>query len=108
MVKVLYTKPFERELKRLSKRYRKIKNDIQPIILELTEGNFIGNQISGIRETVFKVRAKNSDIPIGKSGGYRIIYQIVSGEIVLLLIVYSKSDIADLSIEEIKQIIKQS
>lgn len=108
MVKVLYTKPFERELKRLSKRYRKIKNDIQPIILELTEGNFIGNQISGIQETVFKVRAKNSDIPIGKSGGYRIIYQIISGEVVLLLIIYSKSDIANISIEEIKQIIKQT
>lgn len=108
MVKVLYTKPFERELKRLSKRYRNIKNDIQPIILELTEDNFIRNQISGIQETVFKVRVKNSDIPIGKSGGYRIIYQIVSGKTVLLLIIYSKSDIADISLEEIEQIIRQT
>ncbi len=73
MVEVRFTPPFKRRLKSLSKRYRQIPSDIQPIIDELSSGNFIGNQISGIESTVLKVRAKNSDIPTGKSGGYRVI-----------------------------------
>ncbi len=47
---------------------REVQSHIQPIIDELSSGNFIGNQISGIESTVLKVRAKNSDIPTGKSG----------------------------------------
>ncbi|HYX16091.1 MAG TPA: hypothetical protein VE944_17325 [Nostoc sp.] len=69
MAEVRFTPPFKRRLKTLTKRYRQIQIDIQPIIDQLQAGNFIGDQISGIDLTVFKVRAKNSDIPTGKSGG---------------------------------------
>jgi mRNA-degrading endonuclease RelE of RelBE toxin-antitoxin system len=105
MTEVRFTLPFIRRLKGLTKRYRKIQNDIQPIIEELQLGNFIGDQIVGINFTIFKVRAKNSDIPIGKSGGYRVIYQIVSPELVLLLLIYAKSDQADVSLDEIQDAI---
>ncbi|MFM7573213.1 MAG: type II toxin-antitoxin system RelE family toxin [Snowella sp.] len=105
MTEVRFTLPFIRRLKGLTKRYRKIQNDIQPIIEELQLGNFIGDQIVGINFTIFKVRAKNSDIPTGKSGGYRVIYQIVSPELVLLLLIYAKSDQADVSLEEIQNAI---
>ncbi|MEH2205566.1 MAG: hypothetical protein V7K53_16040 [Nostoc sp.] len=57
-----------------------------PLSNQLEAGNFIGDHISGIDLTVFKVRAKNSDIPTGKSGKYRVIYQVVSPEFVLLLL----------------------
>jgi mRNA-degrading endonuclease RelE of RelBE toxin-antitoxin system len=57
--------------------------------------------------TVFKVRAKNSDIPTGKSGGYRVIYQIISPEYVSLLLIYAKSDQADVSLNEIEYAIKK-
>jgi len=70
MTEVRFNLPFIRRLKGLTKRYRKIQNDIQPIIEELQLGNFIGDQIAGINFTIFKVRAKNSDIPTGKSRGY--------------------------------------
>ncbi|OYD98051.1 addiction module antitoxin [Nostoc sp. 'Peltigera membranacea cyanobiont' 210A] len=86
MAEVRFTPPFKRRLKILTKRYRQIQIDIQPIIHQLEAGNFIGDQISGIDLTVFKVRAKNSDIPTGQSGGYRVIYQVVSPEFVLLLL----------------------
>lgn len=105
MTEVRFTLPFIRRLKGLTKRYRKIQNDIQPIIEELQLGNFIGDQIVGINFTIFKVRAKNSDIPTGKSGGYRVIYQIVSPELVLLLLIYAKSDQADVSLDEIQDAI---
>jgi mRNA-degrading endonuclease RelE of RelBE toxin-antitoxin system len=105
MTEVRFTLPFIRRLKGLTKRYRKIQNDIQPIIEELQLGNFIGDQIVGINFTIFKVRTKNSDIPTGKSGGYRVIYQVVSPELVLLLLIYAKSDQADVSLDEIQDAI---
>ena len=105
MTEVRFTLPFIRRLKGLTKRYRKIQRDIQPIIEELQLGNFIGDQIAGTNFTIFKVRAKNSDIPIGKSGGYRVIYQVVSPELVLLLLIYAKSDQADVSLDEIQDAI---
>lgn len=107
MADVRFTQPFKRRLKGLQKRYRQIRSDLQPIIRELEKGNFIGDRIPGTSATVFKVRAKNSDIPTGKSGGYRVIYQVLSNESVLLLLVYAKSDRADVSLEEIEQAIDQ-
>lgn len=107
MTEVQFTQPFQRRLKALAKRYCQIKSDIQPIIDELQAGNFIGDRISGTDAAIFKVRAKNSDIPTGKSGGYRVIYQIISPESVLLLLIYAKSDRADVSLEEIETALKQ-
>lgn len=108
MTEIRFTLPFKRRLKALSKRYRQIQNDLQPIFTELQAGKFIGDQISGVDYTVFKVRAKNSDIPTGKSGGYRVIYQLVSPDLALLLLIYAKSDQADVSIEEIEDAISKA
>jgi mRNA-degrading endonuclease RelE of RelBE toxin-antitoxin system len=108
MANVRFTLPFKRRLKALAKRYRQIQTDIQPIVDELQAGNFVGEQIPGTNVTVFKVRAKNSDIPTGKSGGYRVIYQVISPEDVLLLLIYAKSDQVDVSIEEIENAVKQA
>jgi mRNA-degrading endonuclease RelE of RelBE toxin-antitoxin system len=108
MTEVLVTPPFKRRLKDLSKRYRKIREDIQPLLDTLESGQIIGNQIAGTDFTVFKVRAKNSDIPTGKSGGYRIIYQLISPECVALLSIYAKSDREDITLEEIEEAIAQT
>lgn len=108
VVEVRFGKSFKRRLKDLSKRYRQIQKDIQPIITELEQGSFVGDQITGTDHTVFKVRARNSDIPTGKSGGYRLIYQLVSPECVLLLLIYAKSDQADVLLEEIESAINKA
>lgn len=108
VVEVRFGKPFKRRLKDLSKRYRQIQKDIQPIITELEQGNLIGDQIPGTNFTVFEVRAGNSDIPTGKSGGYRLIYQLVSSESILLLLIYAKSDQADVQVEEIESAIREA
>jgi mRNA-degrading endonuclease RelE of RelBE toxin-antitoxin system len=108
MIEIRFTFPFVRRLKELSKRYHKIQSDIQPIIDQLQAGDSIGDQIPGTASTIFKVRAKNSDIPAGKSGGYRLIYQVVSPYLVLLLLIYAKSDQSDISLDEIKDAIRKS
>ncbi len=108
MKEIQFTLPFKRRLKKLQKRYRQIKQDIQPLLTELQQGNLIGNQITGVSQIVYKARAKNSDIPTGKSGGYRLIYQVVSNQVILLLIIYAKSDQTNISAEEIETIIKDT
>lgn len=51
--------------------------------------------------------AKNSDIPTGKSGGYRITYQVVSPETIVLLLIYAKSDQTDVTAQEIRDAVRQ-
>jgi mRNA-degrading endonuclease RelE of RelBE toxin-antitoxin system len=55
---------------------------------------------------IFKVRAKNSDVFTEKSGGYRVIYQVASPELVLLI--YAKLDQADVSLDEIQEAISKA
>ena len=107
MLEIIFTSSFRQRLKRLSKRYRQIKRDIQPIIDELEEGNLMGGRIPGVSSIVFKVRSRNSDIPIGKSGGYRLTYQVCSPTEIALLLVYAKSDQSDISSAELESLILQ-
>ena len=100
MIEVLMTLPFKRRFKDLSKRYRKIQSDIQPIVEALESGEVIGERIAGTDFVIFKVRARNSDIPTGKSGGYRLIYQLISPECIYLLLIYAKSDSAEPTLRE--------
>ncbi|TAH15619.1 MAG: hypothetical protein EAZ09_23650 [Oscillatoriales cyanobacterium] len=70
------TPRFQRDLRTLAKRYRNIRNDIQPVIEQLQAGELPGSRIPGMEYEIFKVRIKNSDIQKGKSAGYRAIYYL--------------------------------
>lgn len=107
-VSVRFTLPFKRRFKSLAKRYRQIQQDLQPLITQLEAGDFSGDQISGVEHTLFKVRLKNSDIPVGKSGGYRVIYQVLSPNSVLLLLIYAKSDQADVTTADIEKAVAEA
>ncbi|MEG3857719.1 type II toxin-antitoxin system RelE family toxin [Microcoleus sp. herbarium12] len=102
-----FTALFKRRLKGLAKKYRQIQTDVQPALDEIVQGNFIANQIAGTQYTIYKVRAKNTDAQVGKSGGYRLIYQVESPTQVVLHLIYSKSEQANVSTEEIQTAIAQ-
>jgi mRNA-degrading endonuclease RelE of RelBE toxin-antitoxin system len=102
---VVYTPEFKRNIRQLSKKYRHIKSDIQPIIDDLIRGKTPGDQIPGVRYEVFKVRASNSDATKGKSGGYRVIYYRPNDEITVLITIYSKSEQSDVTPAQIRGII---
>ena len=107
LVQIDLTPEYKRNLRELSKRFRQIRLDTQPVIEQIQAGNFIGDRIPGMGEDyiILKVRVKNSNIQKGKSAGYRMIYQVESAVSVLLLTIYSKSDRADISPNEIRSII---
>ncbi len=101
-----YTSEFKRNLRTLAKKYRHIRSDIQPLINQLLTGTLLGNQIKGSSYTLFKSRARNSDIKKGKSSGYRLIYWQKSSHHLILVTIYSKLDQSDISPQQIQRIIK--
>lgn len=70
------TPEYKQNLRDLSKRFRNIRTDVQPIIEQLQQGNILGDRIAGIGEeyVVYKARVRNSNIQKGKSAGYLLIY----------------------------------
>jgi mRNA-degrading endonuclease RelE of RelBE toxin-antitoxin system len=105
-VAVSYSDAFKRQLKRLSRRYRRIRDDIQPIIDRLEAGETPGDRISGLGQILYKVRVRNTAAARGKSGGYRIIYYLQTTTDILLVTIYSKSEQSDIGADELLRIIR--
>ncbi|WP_333318800.1 type II toxin-antitoxin system RelE/ParE family toxin [Microcoleus sp. D3_18a_C4] len=101
------TPRFQRDLRTLAKRYRNIRNDIQPVIEQLQAGELPGSRIPGMEYEIFKVRIKNSDIQKGKSAGYRAIYYLKTSDSIVLVTIYSKSDLSDIAAETVREILGQ-
>jgi mRNA-degrading endonuclease RelE of RelBE toxin-antitoxin system len=102
--KILPTPAFVRELKKLAKKYISIKEDLKGLIADLSKdpksGTSLGNNCYKIR---LAITSKNK----GKSGGARIIsYVHVVNETVYLLSIYDKSDLDNISDNELMSRIK--
>ncbi len=55
IIQVLASATFKRNLRTLAKKYRSIRDDIQPMIEQLEQGELPGDQIPSIGYTVFKL-----------------------------------------------------
>lgn len=104
---VSYSDAFKRQLRRLSRKYRRIRSDVQPLITQLEAGETPGDQVQGVGYTVYKVRLRNRDAQRGKSGGYRIIYYLPTQDDVLLVSIYSKTEQSDIDDAEVARIINE-
>ena len=105
-MEVSFTDVFKRHVNKLSRRYRSIKQDLEPVIETLQTGTLVGDRVTGLDDVVYKVRVKNSDNRKGKSGGYRIIYYLKTIDEVRLLAMYSKSDQANISDNSLRRILR--
>ncbi len=106
-VGIEYTPEFKRALRKLVKKYHHIRSDLQPVIMLLQKGELVGDRVSGVGNTVFKARVRNSDIQKGKRSGYRLIYWQKTRRYITLVTIYSKLDQGDISAREIMRIIKE-
>ncbi|MDD4048423.1 MAG: hypothetical protein PHI90_06310 [Clostridia bacterium] len=93
------------------KKYKNIEEDIDSILEKLENGVFVGDEIQNIRlpqdENVYKVRAVNSSLNVGKSNGYRLIYYVVKNDKdIYLLTIYSKKDLENIDNKEVVRLIK--
>ena len=105
MIDVQLTPEFKRNLRTLAKKYRHIRDDVDPVIEALQAGEILGDQIPGVGYTLFKVRVRNQDSASGKSGGYRVIYYLRASTNIIMVTIYSKTEQADISAAQIRRIV---
>ncbi|MEA3492141.1 MAG: hypothetical protein U9R27_09600 [Campylobacterota bacterium] len=95
---------FSIKLKKLAKKYKKVKIDFQDLKKEL-----ILNPKSGIalQHNCYKTRVSNSSIPAGKSGGFRVVYYFIDkSNNIFLMTIYSKTQKENLSENELLELLK--
>jgi mRNA-degrading endonuclease RelE of RelBE toxin-antitoxin system len=105
--RVELSRPFLRAVQRLSKKYRSIRNDVQQLIDSLEHGDTPGDRIQGVGYVAYKVRLKSSDLTKGKRGGFRVIYYLRVGNVMVLLTIYLKTEQSDVGVEEVKRLIEE-
>jgi mRNA-degrading endonuclease RelE of RelBE toxin-antitoxin system len=106
--KVYGTSIFEKQLKRLSKKYPLLDVEVNNLINELKQGELPGNLVPGTLGAR-KVRISNKDSNKGKSGGFRLLYYFITDdEEIYLLALYSKSEDENYSDAQIREILKQN
>ena len=102
---ILSIPPFDRQLKRLAKKYPSLKAEYAALVEELeknpTKGTSLGNNC-------FKIRLAIASKGSGKSGGARVITHIyIEDETVFLLSIYDKSELSDISDNELKELLSE-
>ena len=101
---VLPLPPFDRQLKRLSKKYPSLKQEYFGLI-ELLEEN--PEQGVSLRDNCYKIRLSIASKNKWKSSGARVIINIVLAENnVYLLAIYDKSEKESLSDKELNELLK--
>jgi len=108
-VQVIATQAFSQALKALRKRYRRITDDLRPLIEDLETGNLPGDRLEGLDSyIVYKVRLPNRDAGRGKSGGYRVIYYVRRSDTIFLITIYSKTDQQNVQNAMLRMLIRQA
>ncbi len=100
---ILTVPEFDKNVKKLAKRYKNIKNDLSLLVTALREKPIEGTHLFG---NCYKIRLVNSSVPTGKSKGFRVItYYIDNNSNLYLLSIYSKSDKESIQESEIIEIL---
>ena len=84
-----------------------LADEVDVLVSELEMDYRPGVRLSRVGRNVYKVRLPNRSARRGKSGGFRVIYQERAGILVLLLLIYSKSERADIPDEAIRRVIAE-
>ena len=102
---VLSIPPFDKQLKRLAKKYPSLKADFSAMLDLLEEQPEHGTPLG---RNCYKVRLAIASKGKGKSGGARIVTNFFIAEnIVYLLTIYDKSEKEDLSDKELTALLKK-
>ncbi len=90
---------FQRNFKRLGKKYRSLPDELNTLVQELRISPHMG---TGIGHGCYKIRLAIASKGGGKSGGARVItYVRVINETVFLLAIYDKSEQGSISDQQV-------
>lgn len=95
---------FDKEVKKLSKKYNLIKEDLNNFVLDF---DTIHKESTSIKNNLYKVRLSNSNKNKGKRAGYRIYYYLKVNDTVYLLTIYDKSQIESINENTLNQYIEE-
>lgn len=96
--------PFDKQLKRLAKKYASLKKEFAGLLESLEEHP---NQGKALGNNCYKIRLSIDSKGKGKSGGARIITNIIIAEkIVYLLSIYDKLEKENLTDKELYELLK--
>ena len=100
--KITASKSFNKELKRLGKRYASLADDYETLLHDLKQNPTLGTDLGrGLRKVRMRISSKGK----GKSGGARVITFTVIASIdettINLLYIYDKSERENISPKEI-------
>jgi len=96
---------FPQNLKKLKKKYPRIKKDLEPLIKKLEQGIFEGDKLQGFIGDVYKVRVGSIDQKKGKSSGFRVLYYVViEDKNIWLLHIYAKANQLNPTSEQIREL----
>jgi mRNA-degrading endonuclease RelE of RelBE toxin-antitoxin system len=103
--KVFPTKQFEKELKRLVKKFPSLTKEFGQLLDKLEENPNFGVSISG---NCYKIRLSIASKGKGKSGGARLITYVYYKETsVYLLTIYDKSELSNVKNNDLIEMIRR-
>ena len=107
-VKIIPSAEFDRQFKRLAKKYKSLLDDYLTFSNELKKNPFQGSEFgSGVRKIRMAISSKGK----GKSGGARVLTltMLVSGDAdVTLLTIYDKNEIENVSDKYIRWLVSET
>ena len=93
---------FEKNLKKLAKKYPSLKSEYATLVKSLQENPQLGTLIG---HNCYKIRLSIASKGKGKSGGARVITNfLLADDIVYLLTIYDKSEKDNLSDKELEEL----
>ncbi|HEX2620392.1 MAG TPA: hypothetical protein VHL11_09600 [Phototrophicaceae bacterium] len=104
--KFVFMPRFDRSVKQLQKRFPHINADIAAA-LTLIEDNPQSGDVIPHDFNIRKLRVASKDMQRGKSGGFRLLYKLITKEedlIANLLFIYAKADQEDVSSDLLEQL----
>ena len=100
---VISIKKFDRQAKRLTKKFPSLKKELSELIVSLEENPFQGNPMG---HHCYKIRLAIASKGKGKSGGARIITYVISPQKeVYLLTIYDKAEFDSIDDKMLRRII---
>lgn len=101
---VIPTLNFEKELKKLSKKYSSLRTDLAQLIKELREMPQLGSEIY---KNCYKIRFAIRSKGMGKRGGGRLITHVkIVDKCVFLMSIYDKSETVTIADSHLKQLLQ--
>ena len=101
---IIPTRKFEKEIKRLIKKFPSLKKEYVGLLAELKNNPATGTPLG---DNCYKIRLAIASKNRGKSGGARVItYVVVDNKIVFLLTIYDKSELENISDKQLRMMIQ--